>query len=304
MDFSKLIFNSVAAVSALFTFALASTPALADDEEDTPPEVVSDGDITPDNWDATGLDRVVLLADANGNYSEGAASNLVHKADVAELVASNNATRAHMAVMELAANEALELTRLAAYNISTVPSLFATPYITGFKAASPINPETFRCAIMGWKYTTSVESKTVNGETVDARNWDLDFATTENLQTLVPDIACSETLDGFVTANAPTYLSPDLYTMTTSSGESFSNDQGTFANYYHIDTWLPTYYDTAFIRLDFDPDSGAAFADGTVTDIGGVPGGQTVNVTLGNGTVLHFEKGLLTVEGTTIVSGE
>lgn len=268
-------------------------------------EVVSDGDINPAEWSADGQQRVVLWSDANGNYSTPTNSPVVMRDEVADLVESNRVVAARNELLAAAAEDALDLVRVATYNVSSVPTLFATPRITSFKLAVVIDEETFRCLITGFAQSDTVEDRqvTVDGvqTNINARLWQLDFATTDSLQTVTPDVACVQVLDGLAAEGGPTYLLSDLYTMQTVQGEPFIRGVDSYENFYRLNMWLPTYYDSCFIRLDFDPDAGAASTDGSVTEIGGIAGGLTYDETLPDGSVIHYEKGVATVEGSSIV---
>lgn len=264
------------------------------------PVVRSTGDIDPGEWHAVDGQRVVLWSDANGNYAMPSNSPVVLKSEVTDLVASNSAVAAKMELLKLASAEALELTRLATYNISTVPTLFATPEITSFKLAVVIDPATFKMAITSFVRSDRVETKTIAAEggntNIVARMWTLDFATTDDMQSVTPDVICSQVLDG-VCKGDPTFLLSELYSMEVISGEAFSQDGDSYSNFYRLSLWLPTYYDSCFIRLNIDPEAHAASTDGSVTDIGGVPDGVTGDDTWGDGTVIHYHKGLAVEPG-------
>lgn len=268
-------------------------------------EVVSDGDVDPSEWSAEGQQRVVLWADANGNYSMPENAPIVMRDEVAGLVESNDLVVARNAILAAAAEDALDLVRVATYNVSSVPTLFSTPRITSFKLAVVIDQETFRVYLTGFGSSQTVEDRqvTVDGvqTNINARLWTLDFATTDSLQTVTPDVACVQVLDGFAAEGGPTYLLSELYTMQVIQGTPFTRGTDLYENFYRLSMWLPTYYDDCFIRLDFDPEAGAAATDGSVTEIGGIAGGLTYDETLSDGSVIHYEKGVATVEGSSFV---
>lgn len=284
--------------------ALALVPFLARADETPDPAVASTGDVDPSAWNVTNESaRVVLWSDANGNYSSPTNSPLVFKDEVAGLVESNAEAVAYMEILRIAADDALELTRLATYNVSTLPTLFATPQITSFKVSVAIDTNTFDMAVTAFQHTSDVETKTltVDGGTTNVvcRRWILDYATTDDLQTIVPDFACVQVLQGTLPAGdrAATYLSEDLYSVVPVTGETRVIDGHSYSYFYEATLWLPTAYDQCFIRLDIDPEDHAAATDGSVTDIGGVPDGFTGDVTWADGTVIHFKKGLAVETG-------
>ena len=166
----------------------------------------------------------------------------------------------------------------------------------------------FKMAITAFARRDTVETKTVALEgggmtNIVARLWEMDFATTDDLQTVTPDVMCSQVLDGIVSGD-PTYLLQDLYSMQTISGTAFSEDGDDYTNFYRLSLWLPTYSDSCFLRLDIDPEAHAASTDGSVTDIGGVPDGVTGDDTWGDGTVIHYHKGLAVRQGSSYVEYE
>lgn len=276
--------------------ALASMSVFADTE------VVSDGDISPSAWPADGQERVILWADANGNYSE--AAPIVHRDEVEGLVASNNLVQAAHEIMTQALDDAIELTQLVTYNLSQTPILFSTPRITSFKLAVVIDEETFKCVITALESTDTIVEKTISGTSVQTRLWHMDFATTDDLQTVTPDIRCDEVISGMAVNAQPEYLLEDLYTVAPISGESFVNDTDTYSNFYRVSMYLPVAFDSYFLRVSIDPDSGAASSSGSVLEIGGIDGGLTYDEELSDGSIIHYENGIATVEGSSIIRAE
>lgn len=286
---------------------LLLAPSARAEEADDATAVESEGDIDPE-WtpDGKGMQAFILWKDANGNYSVPTNGPLAFKSDVAELNAAVSESSKEYAKLAAAAREIEELVDISINSYIVTPVIASTLRATSFKLSLVIDTATFRFSRpLAWGATTNVEERTVTIDGVQTsvlcRQWYYEYATTDALQTIVPDVWYAQQLDGVVDTDDMGFLLPSLVEQETVTGDAVDVDGSTYnGGKYRLTMWIPNDRTSGFVRLHIDG-AEAAPASGDVWDVPGVKNGYSGTVEWGSNTI-RFLKGPAVYDGSAITT--
>ena len=228
-----------------------------------------------------GITNTVLTVDEYGRVSPTNA--LVTQAQMAAVAASNEIVIAKMAAVEDGYNTAIALLSAVAQSMATTPIVFYGVDVVGFEA-SVVFPDGTASAICRFDGTSDIQNKTLDGETVECRRWELGLAFTEQLQGVQPNVAYNTNATGIASwANEWDDLKPELVgTPVLQPGTWTDKSSNTYDNVYLMDVWLPTRA-SGFIGVRVPND--AISGDGMVMEFPGAAGGFNGEMQIGTNRV-------------------
>lgn len=212
---------------------------------------------------AGGTNRV-LFVDQDGKVSSTNA--LATQAELAAVAQSNNLVRAEQAAVADGYNTATQLLTLAAQSITTIPTVYQSVEFVGFEAAIQFSED-------AQVYITHVERTAVTATKNDVlcSKVLLNFAFTENLQTVQPFVEYSPQLDGVPRAEWD-FLADGFVSAPAAIPGSFTDASGTtYENLYSMEAWVPSEFSSGFFGVWIPND--AVISDGSVMDMPGIRDG-------------------------------
>lgn len=221
----------------------------------------------------------ILTVDQNGNVSSTNA--IATAAQLAAVAQSNELVKAQQKAAADGYNTATSLLAMAAGSITTTPVVYQSLEFTGFEAAISF-PEDAQV------FTTQIdvkdETSTVNGMVM--RKVSLDFAFTENLQTVKPYVQYAAQLEGAGPKADWNCLADEFVTDPVPLDGSYTDAGGNvYRNMYSIDAWIPYDYTQGFFGVLIP--NHAADATGATMDMPGVKNGLSGDILWGNATITY-----------------
>lgn len=228
---------------------------------------------------SAGTTNRILTVDQDGNVSSTNA--LATAAQLAAVAQSNELIKVQQQASADGYNTATGLLAMAAASITTTPVVYQSLEFTGFEASVSF-PEDAQV------YTTQIdvkdETSTVDGTVM--RKISLDFAFTENLQTVKPYVQYAAQLEGAGPKADWNCLSDELVSDPVLLSGSYTDAGGNvYNNRYTIDAWVPYDYARGFFGVLIP--NHAADATGAVMDMPGVKNGISGDILWGNATITY-----------------
>lgn len=236
---------------------------------------------------SAGVTNRILTVNQDGEVSSTNA--LATAAQLAAVAQSNELIRVQQEAAADGYNTATDLLAVAAGSITTTPVVYQSLEFTGFEAAISF-PEDAQV------FTTQIDVKddtsTVDGTLM--RKVSLDFAFTENLQTVKPYVQYAAQLEGAGPKADWNCLADELVTDPVLLEGTYTDAGGNvYRNRYSIDAWVPNAYTRGFFGVLIP--NHAADATGATMDMPGVKNGLSGDILWGDATIT-FKGGYATAE--------